>query len=66
MVTPSATVTPGPKNTFGSMVTSRPSFVSWLNQTVLGAISVAPSAIAASRAAPLEDALDVGELAARS
>ena len=30
MVTPSATVTPGPKKTFGSIVTSRPSLVSWL------------------------------------
>ena len=42
-------LTPGPKKTFGSTRTSRPIFVSWLNQTVSGATKVAPSAIAAAR-----------------
>ena len=66
MVTSSATVTPGPKKTFGSIVTSRPISVSWLNQTVLGAISVAPPAIAASRARRWKMPSTCGELARAS
>ena len=48
--TPSSTTTPGPKNTLGSMVTSRPICVSKLNHTVSGAISVAPACMARERA----------------
>ena len=48
--TPSSTTTPGPKNTLGSMVTSRPMLVSKLNHTVSGAISVAPPCMARERA----------------
>ena len=50
MVTPSPTSTPGPKKTFGSTTTSRPSLVSLLKYTVSGSISVAPASIAAFRA----------------
>ena len=42
--------TPGPKKTLGSIRTSRPTTVSWLNQTVSGASSVAPPSMALSRA----------------
>jgi hypothetical protein len=43
------TVTPELKVTFGSITTSRPSFVSALKNTVSGATSVTPASIAARR-----------------
>src|SRR3546814_946988 len=43
--TPPATVTPEQKKTLGSIVTSRPRFVSPANQRVSGVIKLAPSAI---------------------
>ena len=50
MWAPSSTTTPGPKNTLGSMVTSRPITVSKLSHTVSGATSVAPSSMTLRRA----------------
>jgi hypothetical protein len=64
MRAPVSTVTPGPKTTFGSMVTSRPTQVSWAKKTVSGAVSVTPSAIAAARRAGLEGGLGGGEFGA--
>ena len=49
IVAPSATVTPGPNTTFGSMVTSLPNLVSAERNTVSGAIMVTPASSAAAR-----------------
>jgi len=46
---PRATLTPGPKTTCGSTVTSAARSVSQLKNTVSGAVSVTPSVIASSR-----------------
>ena len=54
IVTLSATLTPGPKTTFGSIETSRPICVSCAKNTVSGAISVAPPSHRRARAAVLE------------
>ena len=50
IVAPAATSTPGANTTLGSTTTSRPSRVSWEKNTVSGATSVAPAAMASSRA----------------
>ena len=49
MVTLSPMTTPGPMTTLGSMITSLPMIVSWLRNTVSGAMSVAPSAMISAR-----------------
>ena len=56
IVTLLATVTPGPKNTFGSIVTSAESRVSADRNTVDGSIIVTPASIAASRIQPCSTA----------
>ena len=65
MWAPSSTTTPGPKNTLGSTITSRPITVSKLSHTVSGATSVAPCSMTRAPGTPLEDGLGGRQLLAR-
>ena len=62
IVTLSATRTRGPKNTFGSIMTSRPSLVSKLRVTDAGSSMVTPPAIAAAPQTALNDAFRFGPI----
>ncbi len=64
IVAPSPTVTPGPKTTLGSIVTSRPTTVSCANQTVSGATSVTPGRHHRGAGPRLPRRLDGGEFGA--